>query len=118
LQNTFASRFRAADARVPSSPRLPLDQLVGAQSCRDDHAGREPRGAARLALVDGPTDRWRRGQPTRWITEPRRVPGEEHMDGSIEWTDSTDTRAQIERQAAEGKPPFGASTIGQPQPTS
>jgi hypothetical protein len=122
LPNPFLSTLRAADGRLPSLPRLPLDQLAGAQSRRDDRAGREARDAARLAnavgaLVDGPTDSWLRGQPARWIMEPRRLPEQEHMDGSIGWTDTAYALTQIERRATEVDAPLGAATTGQPRPT-
>jgi len=123
LPKPFLSTLRAADGRQPSLPRLPLDQPADAQRRRDDRAGREPRDAARLANVvgalgDRPTDSWLRGQPFRWIKEPRRFPEQAHMDGSIGWTDAPVALTQIERRAAEVNAPLGAATIGQPRPTS
>jgi hypothetical protein len=108
---------------MPSLPRLPIDQVAGAQSGGGGRVGREPCDAARLAnvvgsLVDGPTDSWVRGQPARWINEPRRLPEQEHMDGPIGWTDTTYALTQIERRDAEAIAPLRAATIEHQRPTS
>ena len=123
MPNPFLSTLRAADGRLFSLPRLPLDQLADAQTRRKDRAGRETRDAARLAnvvgaLVDRPTDSWLPGRPSRWIKEPRRLPEQAHMDGSVGWVTAPVALTQIERRAAEVNAPLGASTIGQPRRTS
>jgi hypothetical protein len=122
LPSPFRSTLRAADGRLPSLPRLPLDQPADAQRRRDNRAGRGPRYSARLAnvvgaLVDQPTDSWLRGQPARSIKERRRFPEQAHMDGSIGWTDAPVALLQIERRATEVNAPLGAATTGQPRPT-
>jgi hypothetical protein len=43
LPNPFFSTLRAADGRLPSLPRLPLDQPADARRRSDDRAEREPR---------------------------------------------------------------------------
>jgi hypothetical protein len=51
LPNPYFSTLRAADGRLPSLPRLPLDQPADAQRRREDRAGREPRkGTSERAL--------------------------------------------------------------------
>lgn len=109
---------RLADGWLPSLPRLPLNQLAGAQNRVDDaavRAGRDPGDVLRIAnvvgaLVDGSTGSWLHGPPEHWIEELGQLAEQERMDGFIVWIDAPDALTQTERLAAEVIAPLRAAT--------